>query len=150
MLSPVQLNRYSQRFVERLLAVHPEWRALAQQDPEGFPAPGSLLIELPSPVASRRLLIRTYGNQITIDFGPHGWHEHFGPWRGPSDEVVFAAALAFIEDLLADRLVVVTRVFFGRPVWSRAVEASRVRKPWVGRVEVYSWSGARDATLGSA
>ena len=54
-----------------------------------------------------------------------------------------------IEDLLGDRFVVVIRLFFGRPAWSRAVRVGRVRRPLVGRVEAYSWSGAQDATVGS-
>jgi hypothetical protein len=119
----VKLNAYSQRFAERLLAVHPEWRPLARSDPEGFPPPGSLLVEVASLVPGRELWVRTYGDQVTIDFGEHGWHENFGH-PGATEEAVFAKALAFIEDLLSDRLLVVTRIFLGRPFWTRAVEAT--------------------------
>jgi hypothetical protein len=143
----VKLNAYSQGFTERLLAAHPEWESLARSDPEGFPEPGSLLVEVPSPVVGRALWVRTYGDQITVDFGEHGWHEHFGRESGKTDEAVFTKALAFIEDLLSDRLVLVTRIFFSRPVWTRAIEATRVRRPVVGRVEIRSWTGAADATL---
>ena len=140
------LNEYSRRFADRLFAAHPEWRPLAQSDPEGFPPPGSLLVEVPSPVTGRGLWVRTYGDQITVDFGEHGWHEHFGA-DGKTEEVAFTKALAFIEDLLSERVVVVTRIFFARPVWTRAIEATRVRPPLIGRVEVRSWTGAADAML---
>jgi hypothetical protein len=112
-----------------------------------------LLVEVPSPafvggsVCGRELWVRTYGDQITVDFGQHGWHEHFGPESASGEEAVFAKAIAFIEDLLSDRLVVVTRIFLGWRVWTRALEATRVRRPVIGRVEVCSWSGAADATL---
>lgn len=143
----MDLNAYSRRFTERLLAAHPEWRPTARSDPEGFPPPGSLLVEVPSLVPGRALWVRTYGDQITVDFGEHGWHEHFGTESAKNEEAVFAKALAFIEDLLSDRLVIVTRIFLGRPFWTRAVEATRVRRPVVGRLEVRSWTGAADATL---
>ena len=141
------LNEYSRRFAERLFVAHPEWRPLARSDPEGFPAPGSLLVEVPSPVTGRGLWVRTYGDQITVDFGEHGWHEHFGAESGKTEEAAFAKALAFIEDLLSERLVVVTRILFSRPAWTRAIEATRVRRPLIGRIEVRSWTGAADAML---
>lgn len=143
----MELNAYSRRFAERLQAAHPEWRSLLRTDPDGFPPPGSLFLEVQSPVAGRALMVRTYGDQVTVDFGPRSWHEHFGRWSGPNEEVVFGVALAFIEDLLTERVVVVTRTFFGRPAWSRAIPVTRVRRPLIGGVEVYSWSGARDDML---
>jgi len=141
------LNPWSRRFAERLFAAHPEWRSIARRDPEGFPLPGSLLLEVASPVVGRALMIRTHGDQVTVDFGRHGWHDHFGSSSGQSESAAFGAALALIEDLMTERVVVVTRVLFGRPVWSRAVDAARVRRPLIGRVEVCSWRGRDDETL---
>jgi hypothetical protein len=147
LLSLDELNPWSRRFAERLLAAHPEWRSLGRRDPEGSPPPASLLLDVPSPVAGRALMIRTDGDQVTVDFGPRGWHDHFGSSSGQTEDAAFAAALAFIDDLMAERVVIVTRVLFGRPLWSRAVEATRLRRPLVGRVEVCSWTGRGDGML---
>lgn len=147
MSGAIVLNAFSQRFADRLLLAHPDWRPLLQHDPEGFPPPGSLHISVPSPVAGRTLLIRTYGDQVTIDFGPHGWHEHFLPAAHADEAAACTAALSFIEDLLTDRKVIATRCFFGRPVWGRALEAGRAHAPRFGQTRIVSWSGTQDATL---
>ena len=133
MVALSELNAYSAMFAERLLATHPEWSALAERDPEGFPPPGSLLLEVQSPVSDRKLVIRTYGDQVTIDFGPHGWHDHFD----------VGASLAFIDDLMSDRVVIATRFLFGMRAWSRPVAAD-ARPPRFGQLEVYSWTGKHD------
>ena len=138
------LNPYSQRFARQLFASRPQWEPLARTDPDGSPPPGSLLLEVPSPVAGRALMIRTYGDQVTVDFGGEGWHEHFGTWSGRTENDVFRVALDFIDDLVSDRIVVVTRVMFGKRLWSRALGANRLRRPRFGKLEVRSWSGRLD------
>jgi hypothetical protein len=141
-----QLNAYSQRFADRLFRGHPEWRVLSRPDPEGFPPPGSLLVSVASRVAGRSLAIRTYGNQVTVEFGPPGWHEHFGSMA--SDErQAFEDALGFVDALLRDERVIIVRTVLGRFSWSRAIEASRIRPPRLGRTDIFSWTGRRDATL---
>ena len=143
----MQLNPFSQRFAELLFATFPEWRSLARRDPDGFPEPGSLLVIVESPVAGRPLTIRTYGNQVTIDFGPEGWHEHFLA-QAPSD--VWKAhddAIIFLDALTGDRRVIVTRTLFGRFTWTRSIPTSSVRTPRVGRSEIISWTGRQDKVL---
>jgi hypothetical protein len=147
MSGAIVLNAFSKRFADRLLLVHPDWHPHLPHDPEGFPPPGSLHISVPSPVAGRTLLIRTYGDQVTIDFGPHDWHEHFLPAAYADEASAFTAVLRFIDDLLTDRKVIATRYFFGRPVWGRTLEAARAHAPLFGQTRIVSWSGARDATL---
>jgi hypothetical protein len=147
MVSFSELNPYSQRFAERLFAAYPEWSALAVRDPEGFPLPGSLLVSIASPRDARSLMVRTCGDQITIDFGPYAWHEHFGPWSGRNEDAVFDAALRFIADLMAERVAIATRILFGRAIGSWIVGEKTPTRPWFGRVEIYSWRGGRDATL---
>jgi hypothetical protein len=139
------LNSFSRRFAEGLFAAHPEWRHLAEIDPEGFPEPGSLLVTVPSPVASRSLTIRTYGDQVTIDFGPTGWHDHFDAARSPRAAYEFRESLAFIADLLGERVVVTTRFLFGKRSWSRPQRTEHLRSPRFGRLEIYSWTGKHDA-----
>jgi hypothetical protein len=82
-----------------------------------------------------------------VEFDAHGWHDHFGSWSAATEGEVFDRALACIDDLLRERLVVATRFLFGRPMWSRAVRVERLRRPRFGRVEIRSWAGSRDATL---
>ena len=143
----MELNPFSQRFAERLFAVFPEWRSLARRDPDGFPEPGSLLVSVESPVAGRSLAIRTYGNQVTIEFGPKGWHEHFLA-QAPSDEwKAYDDAIVFLDALIGDQRVIVTHTLFGRFRWTRAMPASSVRPPRFGRSEIISWSGRRDKVL---
>jgi hypothetical protein len=145
------LNAYSRRFAERLFGAHPDWRPLVARDPDGDPPPGSLLLTVASPVHGRALAVRTYGDQVTVEFGLHGWHEHLGVWSGLTEEAVFDAALSLISDLLAERVAVVTGLPRDRPVWFRLLRAGeeppRPRRLGADRVEVYSWRGERDATL---
>lgn len=141
------LNPFSERFVARLLAAHPEWAALVEPDPAGFPPPGSARVVVPSPVPGRQLLIRTYGDQVTVDFGGDGWHQHFLAAAHRDEAAAQSAALRFVNDLLADRLLVATRHLGPWRLWSRPVDAARLSDPWVGSTTVISWSGARDATL---
>jgi hypothetical protein len=139
-----ELNPFSQRFAEQLFTTHPEWRSSARRDPHGFPEPGSLLLVVQSAVAGRPLTIRTYGNQVTIDFGPHGWHEHFVA-ATPRDELkAHDDAIALIEALMRDQQVLVTRTLFGRIRWTRVMPALSVRRPRFGRTEIISWSGRQD------
>jgi hypothetical protein len=148
------LNQYARRFAERLFAVYPDWRAVAMPDPDGDPPPASLLVTVAAPVGDRALSLRTYGEQVTVEFGPHGWHEHVGTWSGPTEDAAFDAALALVADLLAERVAVVAGVRGDRPVWFRLLrEGAEPPRPWgipglsAQRVEVYSWRGSRDATL---
>ena len=143
----MQLNPFSQRFAERLFAVYPEWRSLARRDPDGFPEPGSILIIVQSPVAGRSLTIRTYGNQVTIDFGPEGWHEHFLAQASSDEWKAYDDAIIFLDALTADRRVIVTRTLFGRFTWTRSIPTSSVRTPRFGRSEIISWSGRQDKVL---
>jgi hypothetical protein len=147
MVSFAELNDFSRRFAERLFDKYPEWREHAVIDPDDDLQPGSFHVTVPSPGSGGELWVRTYANQITVDFGPHGWHEHFGEWSGSGESAIFDAALRFLDDLMNDRVVVITRRLFGRPMWTEAIPAGSVQRPLIGGVDVYSWSGRLDARL---
>jgi hypothetical protein len=142
-----ELNPFSQRFAERLLTTHPEWRSLARLDPDGSPEPGSLLLVVESPVPGRPLTIRTSGNQVTIDFGPHGWHEHFLAPAPRYEQKAFDDAIAFLDALTRDQRVIVRRTLFRAFSWTRSMPVSGIRPPRFGRSEIISWSGRQDKTL---
>ncbi len=106
-----------------------------------------------SPLAGRTLALRTYGGQVAVEFGPHGWHEHLGAWSGPTEAAAFDAALALVADLLAERVMVAVGTRRYRPLWFRLLrEHDKPPRPWripglsADRVDVYSWRGGRDAT----
>lgn len=142
MIDPGKLNGFSARFAARLFERHPEWRDNAAIDAD---APGDTLrVEVTAPTGAT-LTIRTYFDQITIEFGH--WHDHIGEWSGPDEDARFEKALQFIDDLVSGRRVVVTRFLFGRHAWSRAIPIENVRRTVVGRLEVTSWTGARGAPL---
>ena len=141
------LNGFSRRFADLLLATHPEWRSLVRLDNEGFPAPGALQVVIPSPVPGRHMLIRTSGDQVTVDLGPDGWHEHFLAQAHGYETSPCSAAIRFIDDLMTDCVLIATRFVAGRRLWSRAVEAGDVRVPRFGNTKIISWTGTRDATL---
>jgi hypothetical protein len=142
-----ELNLFSQRFAERLFTAYPEWRSLARRDPDGFPEPGSLLLIVESPVTGRALTIRTYGNQVTVDFGPHGWHDHFLAAAPRDEQKAFDDAMGLLVALTRDQRVIVTRTVFRRFRWVRSLPLSSIRPPTFGRSEIISWSGRLDKTL---
>ena len=92
-----------------MFAAYPAWRALAGPDPAGNGPP--------------------YGGQVTIDFGPHGWHEHLGAWSGPTEAAAFDAALGLIADLLAERVEVAVGLRGNRDATSLASTRRRSRIP---------------------
>ncbi len=89
-------------------------------------------------------MIRTYGDQVTIDYGPRGWHDHFDVGKAPLATNEFDASLAFIQDLISEHVVVTTWILFGRRLGTRAVRTADLRRPRMGRVQVYSWTGKHD------
>jgi hypothetical protein len=136
------LNDYSRRFAERLFARFPEWRDHASVDEQHA---STLRVTVTSP-GGAELMVRTYGDQVTLDFGPH-WHEHLGPWTSSDESKVFDTAIARLDDIVHDRVVVVSRFVFGRHAWSRAMPAQQAHRAHLGRRAVTSWSGAKQPPL---
>ncbi|HJQ21534.1 MAG TPA: hypothetical protein VJ867_14390 [Gemmatimonadaceae bacterium] len=137
-----ELDGYSRRFAARLFEKFPEWRDGASADPDHR---GALRVAVTAP-SGAQLQVRTYSAQITIDFGAH-WHEHLGVWTSAEEQLVFDKALQRIDDLVNDRVVIVSRFVFGRHAWSRALPLAEVRRAFSGRRSVTSWSGITQPPL---
>jgi hypothetical protein len=119
------LNPYSQRFAAQLFRAHPEWRGLATPPPWPGADRGVLYVKLESPVDQRRVLsIITDGDEITVGFGEHGWHAHFGGWAGDDEATNFAEALEMIDGLLTEAVVLVQSYHGDEPGWSSVIAAA--------------------------
>jgi hypothetical protein len=112
--------------------------------------PGSFVVEVPSPVhPERKLWVGTDGNEITVGFGEHGWHTHFGDWVHQNEAESFEAALEEIAAILSEDWVLA--VGFredGTPGLSILVPVCQ--DPKLGdypRVEYFSWYGTHDRVV---
>ena len=140
------LNPYSRRFAEQLFAAYPEWRARATGEPWPNADAGCFLVEVPSPAdPARRLHVTTDGGEITVGFGEHGWHTHFGEWTGADEATSFREALALVAGLLAEEVVVLQAFVDGEARWSQSLAANEAPELCgADRGEVYSWRGTHD------
>jgi len=148
-----QLNEYSRRFAGVLFAAHPEWRELASVDTAESVDEGSLLVKV-SPSTPRDikwpLQISTDGDEITVGFDIY--HAHFNRHADEDEAEAFAEALAFIADLLYERVAVISwwdgdewrgsATFVpgtdaGTPSWASNAKTARVR----------SWKGTYDRDI---
>ena len=146
-----RLNAYSRRFAERLFAVYPQWEGVATTEPWPNADPGCFLVEVPSPAdPDRRLWIGTDGGEITVGFGPHGWHTHYGSWTGADEETSFAEALEAIADILTDRRMVAAGILNGRAGASTLVAVDEDPElEGYDQIDYISWTGTQDRSIPS-
>ena len=136
------LNEFSRGFADRLFAAHPEWRKHVEVSTDAE----VLAIEVPSPNALARtgLCIDTDADEVTVGFDQ--FHSHF---FGRGDEEIYHDALAFIDDILSEAVVVLVYHEGERWVKSMCVD---VNDPWPspepGETRVIRmWKGTLDAEL---
>lgn len=148
-----ELNEYSRRFADVLFAAYPEWREGASMDDTEGVDEGSLVVQV-SPPQPRDikwpLHISTDGDEVTVGFDIY--HRHFSRYAHDEEAESFAEALAFIADLLAERVAVISwwngdewrgaSTFVpgaedGTPSWARNATTARVR----------SWGGTYDRDI---
>lgn len=143
------LNPYARRFAGRLFAAHPEWGGLASPPPWPNAQHGILYVELHSPFDARRILtITTDGGEVTVAFGEHGWHAHFGDWTGADEPTSFAEALEMIDGIVTEELALVQSYNGDTPGWSSVIAAGESCEFGnADRLELWSWLGNQDATL---
>jgi hypothetical protein len=145
-----QLNPHSRRFAEGLLQRHPEWRHLFSLATYEGADPGTLFVEVPASHPSGvPLFIDSDGEEITVSFGI--WHDHFGSWTGEPDEAATQQALDSIDDILAERMLIVAAL--DGEQWRASWTVSPGERIDTGRgkrTQVRSWLGTYDAELTTA
>jgi hypothetical protein len=149
----IQLNDYSRRFAEVLFAAHPEWRELASVDTTEDVDKGVLLVRVTPPTPRDikwPLHISTDGEEVTVGFDIY--HSHFNRYADDEEAEEFAEALAFIADLLAERIAVIS--WWDGDEWrgSSTVEAGTdVSAPsWASNAKtarIRSWRGMYDKDI---
>ncbi len=153
MIDLQQLNDHSREFATRLFRAHPEWIRFARYDPYEDFEKEALLVEVSRPVDGARhgLFITTSEWEISIGYG-ESFHTRFGVSGEDGETDFYAAAMAFIEDFLAEKIVVATasddREWLG--AWlvdlSRESLADITVAPGEA-VKVRSWLGTHDCEL---
>ena len=114
--------------------------------------PGSFLVEVPSPAdADQRLWVATDPGEITVGFGLHGWHGHFGEFIDMDEAAATVAALEEIADIVNERAVIATSFRDGRAVSSELLRADTpIDTRHADYVEVVSWKGTHNAVVRAA
>jgi hypothetical protein len=144
MLDDPRLDPLSARFTQRLLETYPEWRRFGRviEDAQGRPA---VEFQVPRPSGGRNLIVDTFDSEITVAFGD--WHTHV--WPGLSTDLTLDdlvdEALACIEEIVSEDLVVVVWSKQGQVVGGTAGAPSELENPKPGTSEArYSWLGTYD------
>jgi len=150
----LNLNEYSKRFAEKLVAKYPQWDAYIKLCAEAT-APGSLELTIPAPnQQGRELYISTSGDEITIGFDT--WHTHYRNYETDDQEDEFIGALDLLEEIVTEKLAVVSCLHDNDFCMSYISEAgeepsveklndSRQSQEKVNRFLVKSWKGTVDA-----
>jgi hypothetical protein len=148
-----QLDEYSRRFAAVLFAAHPEWREFASVDTIEGGDEGALLIEV-SPAHPRDikgpLYVSTDGEEITVGFDIH--HTHFDRFANDEEAEAFSEALAFIADLLAECVAVISwwdgDVCRGSTSFATGTEAGTPSLPRNAKTaRIRSWRGTYDRDI---
>ena len=143
------LNPFARGFAVALFAVRPDWQGFAAVETGEHAEPGCLALSVSAPAnVDRHLWIGTWAEEVTVGFGRHGWHAHFGRYLDMDHAQSYRAAIQEIEAIVSDRLTILTKFRHGRMTSSETLWADDA--PEFGEadwVEIESWSGSRDATL---
>lgn len=143
-----QLNDFSRRFASMLFGAHPDWSQHASMESVDNGARRTLLVQVSPPRPSdfmSPLVVSTDWDEVTVSFD--AYHCHFCDGMDGSEAEAFEEAMAFIDDLLAERVLMVswwngddwrgsTSIAAGEPIPPPTmVSDSR-------RVRVRSWGGS--------
>jgi hypothetical protein len=137
------LNDFSRRFAEALFRAIPSLEPHGSVDSSPDVEPGALIVELaPNPHdPNRTFYVSTDNGEVTVGFGKF-FHQHFDWPREYEDPI------AFIRDLIAERMFVQVTMRDGKWIRSTTIDASEVDAlalPQAGEaVHIYSWSGDGD------
>lgn len=150
MLDVSRLNDHSRTFAQRLFREFPAWLRYARFDPYEEFEKEALLVEVPRPLADGRhgLFITTSEWEVSVGFGEN-FHTRFGVSAGAEDDDFQGRAIAFIQEFVAEQLVLVTAWEAGEwlGAWTvrvagGSVPAQEIEEGVVLRIR--SWKGTFD------
>jgi hypothetical protein len=141
-----QLDEYSQEFAARVLSDRPEWRSQLRMisNEERWAA----WLELPAPSPRiKAAWVSTEDWRLTVGFGP-SFHAHFYNYPPESYGQAIERALKFLDDFLAERLVLISTASQVTRVTSAHVSDDQLLA-WIkeyrcDRLRIESWSGRLD------
>jgi hypothetical protein len=109
-----ELNAFSATFARELFSLRPSWRQFALVDTSQNEEGNFLVVKLDPPVesrSSRPLAIYTNNDEVTVEFDVY--HSHFY-W--PGDDEFFGNPIKFVDDIIDERLIVVS--FWAGEKWA--------------------------------
>lgn len=161
------MDELPRAFAQMLFEIFPEWRRFAREETYADTSGCGLVVEVPSlPAADvKNGLIIQVDDEVTVGFDYY--HSHFDPegfyavlsadaTDTADDEGLSGvlAALKFIEDIVSERVVIVSYMVNDEWRGSTAMPAqlTPARPEYVGgrsynRVRVRSWGGAHNADV---
>ena len=107
------MNEYAARVAPLLVAAFPEEAKGIVVDDEGDL---SLEIACPSGSVDAGLSIRTWNEDVVVGFHTH--HDHYSDWYGTGTDEHIDAAIKAARNVVAERLVVVSRYCRGKSLGS--------------------------------
>jgi hypothetical protein len=140
--------------LEPLLHAHPEWRAAVRSDAADDGSAYDVL-ELQAPPGAHvehGLFVSTENEEITVGFDVY--HSHFDSWVDEANPGYGLGALEFINNLLAEKVAVLS--WWTGETWAGSSQLAAGESPklpsWAGapkvdRVRVRSWNGSLNADI---
>lgn len=148
------MDAFSLAAANEIFDAFPEWRAFARE--EHADDGSSFLVVQVTPPASANvehgLVIDTSNDEFTVGFDCY--HCHFDEWVGDGDQFGTRAALEFVEQIINERVAVVS--WWQDAEWrgsSQLVAGASPEQPsWqttFNRVRIRSWRGTFNADIGA-
>ena len=146
------MDSFSLATAEVLFAAFPEWRALARSE-QAVDGSSCLVVELQAPPESdveHGLVIDTSNGEVAVGFDCY--HSHFDHWVGDGESFGPQAALAFVKQIVSERVAVFSWWFNDEWRGSAQLEAgaSSEAPSWAAnfnRIRIRSWKGSLNANI---
>ena len=143
------MDTFSTEVSKELFSQFPQWREFARSE-TADDGTEYLVIEVPAPAdsgADYGLTIDTANGEVTVGFD--NYHSHFDSLVGDGEHFGTKAALAFVRQILAERVGIVS--WWCNETWRGSAQIEAGTSPtvptWttasdINRVRVRSWHGA--------
>jgi hypothetical protein len=143
------LDAFSLKAKRELLAAFPEWSALVREE-RGTDGNSYLVIQVAPPQEAdveHGLHIHTDNSEVTVAFDCY--HSHFDSCTGDGDHFCTLAAISFVQQLLSERIAVVS--WWLNETWRGSAQIQAGTEPEASfvsdfnRVRIRSWRGTFNA-----